>query len=359
MADFGFLVHPLSLEDVYKKYSFARKVSPNLVKSLIRRRPPFAIGEMKGIVSKTGKSVEGVIVAVPLLPEQFYEREEKKVLKKIAKAVRVAAEEGAKIVGLGAFTAIPGNGGLKLKDEVVVPITTGNTYTVAIAMESVLEGLKVMGKHPNDSVLAVFGATGSIGRTVSIILSKEFKKAILVGRDLKRLEEVSEEAHKEGAKEVEITTDLGRMREADAVVAVSGAVDAMIEPEMLKPGAVVCDVARPRDVSASVIKKRNDVLVIDGGVVSVPGHFYSTFELGLPAGKALACMAETMILSLEERHENYTIGKEITPEKVEEIQKLALKHGFKLGGFRSFEKELSMAKIEEIKQNAKISMGIS
>lgn len=359
MADFGFLVHPLSLDDVYRKYSFAKKVSPKLVKSLLRRRPPFAIGEMKGIVSETGRSVKGVIVAVPFLPEQFYELEEKKVLKKIARGVRVAAEEGAKIVGLGAFTAIPGNGGLDLKGKVTIPVTTGNTYTVAIAMDSVLEGLKVMDRNPKESVLAVFGATGSIGRTVSIILSREFKKSILVGRSMEKLEDVAREALENGEGEVETTTYLAKIKEADALVAVSSAVDAVIEPEMLKPGAVVCDVARPRDVSASVVKKRSDVLVIDGGVVSVPGSFHSTFKFGLPSGKALACMAETMILTLEERYEYFTLGKEITPEKVEEIRKLALKHGFQLGGFRSFEKELSMVKIEEIKQNAKMALKIS
>ncbi len=359
MADFGFLVHPLGLDDVYKKYSFAKKVSPKLVKSLLRRRPPFVIGEMRGIISETGKSVEGVIVAVPFLPEQFYELEEKKILKKITKAVKVAAEEGAKIVGLGAFTAIPGNGGLDLKGRVSIPVTTGNSYTVAIAMESVLEGLKVMGRNPEESVLAVFGATGSIGRTVSIILSREFKKSILVGRSKETLEDVAKAVRKSGGTEVETTTDLTKIKEADALVAVSSAVEAVIEPEMLKPGAVVCDVARPRDVSASVIKKRNDVLVIDGGVVSVPGNFHSTFEFGLPPGKALACMAETMILTLEGRYEYFTLGKEITPERVEEIQNLALKHGFRIGGFRSFEKELSIAKIEEIKRNAKMALKIS
>ena len=43
---------------------------------------------------------------------------------------------------------------------------------------------------------------------------------------------------------------------------------AIIEAEDLKPGAVVCDVARPRDVSKEVAQKRNDVLIIEGGVVS-------------------------------------------------------------------------------------------
>lgn len=360
MEKFAFLIHPMNIEDVYKKYAFARKFSPKVVKSLLRRRHPFVIGLMKGVESAIGVKAEGLMVVVPLLPEQFYDLDEEKVLKVIAKAVKVAAKEEAQIVGLGAFTAIPGDGGRKLKGKVKVPVTTGNTYTVAIAIDSVKEGLKVMGKELKDSTLAVFGASGSIGRTVSIILAGSFGHTILIGRSRERLENVADDTSRDNKDAmVTISTDIDDIRKADAVVTVSGAIDAVVKPEMLKPGAVVCDVARPRDVSETVLKVRNDVLVIDGGMVNVPGDFRMTFDIGIPKGKALACMAETMILSLEKRYEYYTLGKEITPEKVEEMRTLAAKHGFCLGSFRSFERELSPEAIEEIKKNAGLSAAIS
>ena len=43
-----------------------------------------------------------------------------------------------------------------------------------------------------------------------------------------------------------------------------------------------------------------------------------------------ACMAETIVLALENRFENYTIGRDIEWRKVKEIYKLGLKHGMKL-----------------------------
>lgn len=70
----------------------------------------------------------------------------------------------------------------------------------------------------------------------------------------------------------------------------------MIEPEHIKPGAVVCDVARPRDVSWRVHQQRDDVLVIEGGMVEVPCLVDFGFDFGFPPGKAFACMAETMAL---------------------------------------------------------------
>jgi predicted amino acid dehydrogenase len=41
-------------------------------------------------------------------------------------------------------------------------------------------------------------------------------------------------------------------------------------------------------------------------------------------------MAETMVLALEGRYENYSLGKEIQIDKVHEITKLARRHGFRL-----------------------------
>jgi predicted amino acid dehydrogenase len=72
------------------------------------------------------------------------------------------------------------------------------------------------------------------------------------------------------------------------------------------------------------------VLIISGGVVDVPGEVDFGFDFGLPPGKAYACMAETMVLALEGRHESYSLGKDVQLERVHEITQLARKHGFQL-----------------------------
>ena len=64
-------------------------------------------------------------------------------------------------------------------------------------------------------------------------------------------------------------------------------------------------------------------------------------------------MAETMALALEGRFEDYTIGKEITLERVNEITAIAEKHGFRLSGFRSFEREVTEEQIESVRRNAR------
>lgn len=63
----------------------------------------------------------------------------------------------------------------------------------------------------------------------------------------------------------------------------------------------------------------------------------------------MACMAETMILAMEERYENFTLGRNLRYEQVAEIDQLAKKHGFAVSGFRAFEKQLSDEKLESIR----------
>ena len=89
-------------------------------------------------------------------------------------------------------------------------------------------------------------------------------------------------------------------------------------------------------------------------MVDVPGPVNFHFNFGFPEGKAYACMAETMALALEGRCEDYTIGKDITLERVNEITAIAERHGFRLSGFRSFEREVTEEQIERVRRNCRI-----
>jgi hypothetical protein len=88
-------------------------------------------------------------------------------------------------------------------------------------------------------------------------------------------------------------------------------------------------------------------------MVDVPGPVNFHFNFGFPQGKAYACMAETMALALEGRFEDYTIGKDIKLERVNEITAMAEKHGFRLSGFRSFERAVTEEQLEAVRRNAR------
>ncbi|MBR5588724.1 MAG: SDR family NAD(P)-dependent oxidoreductase, partial [Phascolarctobacterium sp.] len=234
-----------------------------------------------------------------------------------------------------------------------------NSYTVATALQGTKEAVVLMGKRLNDCKAVIVGASGSIGAACARLLAKEVPHITLVARRLEPLEDLAEELlHKEQCQ-VEVTDDIKlALKDADIVLTVTSALDFLIEPEDLKPGAVVCDVARPRNVSKDVSLKRKDVLVIEGGIIKVPGDVNFRFNFGFPPKTSYACMAETMILAMEKRYESFSLGRTLDIEKVDLISKLATKHGFELAGFRNFERAITKSEIDEVMHYAVENLAI-
>ncbi|MDX1995419.1 MAG: shikimate dehydrogenase [bacterium] len=351
---FAFIIHPVTIKkDVARKFPLLGKIlTEGQINYFSRFFPPVYISEIHGIRSQeTGRELKGWLIACPFTPPTMMSLPVETVYNKIIACGHMAEKLGARILGLGAFTSVVGDGGVTIAERLDLPVTTGDSYTIIIAVDAIREAAHVMGLALRDATVAVVGATGAIGKTCAEILAGECAELRLVGRRAEALEEVRERCEGLGAL-VTASTDVASIYDADLVLTVTSAVHAVIEPRHLKPGAVVCDVARPRDVSKAVAAERDDVLVIEGGMVEVPGPVDFGFDFGFPARKAYACMAETMALALEGRYEDYTIGKDITLGQAQEIGGIARRHGFRLAGFRSFEKAVSDEAIAAVRERA-------
>jgi len=311
------------------------------------------VSHITGVRSAAGPEAEGWFVGCPLTPKQLANLPLDLVYRKINEAVKIAEDAGAKIIGLGAHTSVVGDGGITIAKNSKIAVTTGNSFTVATGIEGSLKAAEMMGIDPSEAKAAVVGAGGSIGWTCAQVLAKTCSAITLIDISQERLDDLKGKLSATARGTVEVTTDIASgIKDADIVITVSSAVNTIIEPMFIKRGAVVCDIARPRDVSTRVVEERDDVLVIEGGVVEIPGDVNFNFNFGFPPKTAYACMSETMMLALEGRYECFTLGKTVSLEQVEETQRLAKKHGFKLAGFRSFEKAVSEERIKQIRKNA-------
>ncbi len=351
---FAFIIHPIQIKkDVARKYPLLGKIlTEPQINFFSRFFPPVYLSEVNGIRSTTtGRELHGWLIACPFTPPTMMSLPVEMVYNKIVACGHMAEELGAKILGLGAYTSVVGDAGKTIANRLDIPVTTGDSYTVSMAVAAIREAARVMNIPMREATVAVVGATGAIGRTCAQLLAGESAELILVGRRIEPLEGLQAECTGLGAQ-VSASIDVSTIYNADLILAVTSDIHAVIEPQHLKPGAVVCDVARPRDVSRRVAAERDDVLVIEGGMVEVPGDPDFHFDFGFPPRKAYACMAETMALALEQRYEDYTIGKEITVAQVHEIDAIADRHGFKLSGFRSFEQPVTDAQIAAVRERA-------
>ena len=349
---FGFIIHPLNVADLARKrkYRIARYLPEAWAESALRMIKPMVISEITGVRSATGAEVTGVFIGCPLTARQLASGNAEQNTEMIIACGRLAEKQGAELVGLGAFTSIVGDAGITIARALDIGVTTGNSYTVATAIEGTIKAGEQVGIDPRRARAAILGATGSIGKVCAKLLIGQVGSLTLAARRRADLNELAAGLNGNGAV-VDVTTDLNEaLHDADLVIAVTSAVEAVVQPEMLKPGSVVCDVARPRDVSRKVAETRDDVLVIEGGAVAVPGEVDFHFNFGFPPRTSYACMAETMILALAGRTGDFSLGRDMLPEQVDEISALAREHGFGLAGFRSFERGVTEEQIARVRE---------
>src|SRR5579871_3652261 len=115
MQQFAFVIHPIDARrDVARKYPIAQYLPERLIEWLIKLHEPIVVADVVGIRSLTGEEARGWLIACPLTPRQMTTLPIDFVWKKLEQCGRIAQDQGAGIMGLGAFTSVVGDGGITL-----------------------------------------------------------------------------------------------------------------------------------------------------------------------------------------------------------------------------------------------------
>jgi predicted amino acid dehydrogenase len=328
MKTFAFIVHPISIKQVKDFWPPTRLMPDFLLKSLLKNTPPFKVSQIKRVRSIQGKETEGYFINCPLLPQQMLDLDEKFVLNKIIAGGHIAEKLGASILGLGGYTSVVADKGYSVAQNLKVPVTTGNTLTAW----SVFEAIYRFAKHKNidlkKSTLAVIGATGSIGSLCTRKFCDYVAKIIITARHRDKLERLKADIQRFYPINIIIGEDAHQVvKEADIVITTTSAPEAILSIEEFNPKSIVCDVSVPKNITTRE-NPNSDITVIDGGLIKLPYSADFGVDTGLPEDIIYACMAETMLLALEERWVSYSLGDNLNLDKMEEIADMAAKHGF-------------------------------
>ena len=201
-------------------------------------------------------------------------------------------------------------------------------------------------RYPNQD------GTGDIGSACARVFSSRVKKLIITGRTKENLRRLKGELSKQAkAKIVETTDNKAAVKESDIVIASASASASILDIGWFKPGAIICDVGYPKNVSYT-FNSRNDLFVFSGGLTKSPTPLNFPIDVGLPNSETLyGCFAEAIILALEKRYEKFSTGRgNITTENIEEIRFLGIKHGFEIADFFWGHEKIDEAMIERIKK---------
>jgi predicted amino acid dehydrogenase len=364
---FAFVIHPLS-QEYFKKVKpvamlsrAAGRGSLDAVEKVMAHSPPFVYSHVSGIESPDGVEAEGWLITVGGTPKQLLSHSPEFTYRRLLAAAKMAQKLGAQIMGLGAFTKVVGDAGVTVAKKAEIPITTGNSYSASAALWAAADAVRRLGLTPLDrkgkvkGKAMVIGATGAIGSACARLLAQAVDEVVLVSIESSKLLTLREDIMKQtpGARlHVAVLAD-EFLPEMDMIVtATSGAGKKVLDIMRVKPGCVITDVARPLDLPASDVAKRPDVLVIESGEIQLPGTEIKMRDIGLPKNVAYACLAETIVLALEGRFENFTIGRNIEWEKVKEIYKLGLKHGMHLAAISGVNGVFTDEDIAKVRERA-------
>ncbi len=365
VARFAFVIHPLSVDYIFNhpQLKYLRFLPKRWIERLVANMRPLYLSRITGVRSSaTGKEVEGYLLGLGATPRELMRRKPGFTYRRLIVASRMAQQRGADIMGLGAFTKVVGDAGMTVAYKSDIAITSGNSLTVVATLEAAKQAVIKMGAQDLTKGRAVvIGATGSIGAVCSRLIAQAIGDVVLVAPRAEKLIALKQtiEGETPGARVVIATDAAPHLADADLVVTTTTAIgQKVIDVLKLKPGCVVCDVARPPDVKEVDARLRPDVLVVESGEVLLPGEPNFGFDIGLPPGVAYACLAETAVLAMEERFESFTLGRNIEMEKVKEMYRLFKKHGLQLEGLRSFgryitDEEIAQKRVlaDEFRQN--------
>jgi len=269
----------------------------------------------------------------------------------------MAEKSGVGIVTLGGLTSMVGERlGRKINEDVDVAITTGNTLTAALAVEGVEKAAQLFEKSLGDLKVAVIGGTGDIGSACSRVLTQKVKQITVTGRSKVNLSLLQRELKRyKKAKVIASRDNKKAVNDADIVIASATTSSAILEMGWFKPGSIICDLGYPKNISYRETD-RKDIFVFSGGLASVPAPIDTGVNMGIPSSNVCyGCFCEVIILALEHRYENFSFGRgRITPEKMQEIRELGIKHGFHLAPFFWADKMIEEKFITEFKSAAKV-----
>jgi acetylornithine/succinyldiaminopimelate/putrescine aminotransferase/predicted amino acid dehydrogenase len=296
--------------------------------------PPLAevriVDEMPNLVTPRGATAHGRLYEIPMGAMAILEDPDR-ALTYIQQAVQQAVDWGAQIVGLGSMTGIVGGRGTVVAERSPIAVTTGNSLTAYTALQNVFETAAELNIDLAQETVAVVGIPGSIASVAATLIAPHCGRLILVGR---RASGPAQRLAKQLS--ADFLTDVPEALSQASIVVSATSSGSCIEQAWLQPGTLVVDVGVPTDVRGSAAE-RDDVLILTGGLIRVPEAIAQASPmLWFQHGMIPSCLSETMLLALEGREECFSLGRELSPEAVQEIGAIARSHGFDFTRLYSF-----------------------
>jgi fatty aldehyde-generating acyl-ACP reductase len=315
------------------------------IKDILPWIPPRAVChvEVGSIVNKktVGATARGLYIDSFIPPDRLEAAYVHENVARVRAAAACAIKAGAKIVSLGGFSSILIEGNFdQLPGRHGTVFTTGNTLTVGFIVQGIKKMCALEGRNLPRSTLLIVGATGDVGSGCARCLAPLVRRVLLSARNPERLRRLAAELQGNGVQ-VEIATDLLEndiqrfSAEADIIICAASLASPSLLLGRIASDAIVCDAGYPKNLSPNA--QMPGARIFYGGLGQITGglrfapDFHGILNRHPFPDVVHGCLLEGMALALEGRFEPFSHGRGfITPERVEEMETIAARHGIYL-----------------------------
>lgn len=309
MAACAFIVHPLSPGQ--RRLFGARLADP----AILRGRAGNRVAEIARLRVPTRSAAVTVhVVMVPDLPADLV-RDQRRALRLLIEASRIAEQLGARAIGLGSALAVVAGRGAALQEHTSLPVTTGHAATAwcCAALTRAASG---------DEPIGVLGFQGTVGDAVSQLLRP---KRVLVDA----AGAASERRARRLGLEPMAREDLLRIARVVVGASTTGPI---LEPGDLHPGTVLVDLANPPSIAPG--PPSPGVTALTGETLRWPhridGRFWGRIWRRVAAYEgrsAYACLAEPIAMAATGSH-GWSHGRRLDLDAVRDCGRTLTDLGF-------------------------------
>jgi predicted amino acid dehydrogenase len=301
MRSFAFLLHPSNSAQLRSLWPWSWLIP-------LKDNQSIKVFPLPNIPSSQGKVVSGYLLGLPLVTQQLLELKPESLKEKLCAAVGIAKRLNVAILGIsGMLSSLLAGQERSGLGRLEIPLTNGNVFTAWSVFEAVYRIAKLKGLNLSECQVCIIAQNKQIGSLCAHRLAA-YTKNIILADTQENLPQALEDAQ--------------------IVINADTALEQIIASD-LKSNVIICNIL-PCMVDPKKRKLRPDITFMQAGLIKLPYSIKLAINLGLPRGIVCAALGETLLLALEERFSDYSLGENINPDKVEEIADIAVRHGFEV-----------------------------
>ncbi|MBN2158234.1 MAG: hypothetical protein JW807_02475 [Spirochaetes bacterium] len=349
-GDFAHLAHYGLRDDLNRECWFIGKMPEKKRERWFRHSYP-VVNEL--VIRIDGRPLLGWIIFIANSTEQLL-RDGKLRHKKIMQAASLADRLGARRAAMAGLVASFAEGGKHLSERLPdIGFTTGHAYTIGNILQIAGIACSRTGLDLGSARIAVVGAAGSIGSGCAKLLAARGARRLLLVEMLsfasqKKLEGLKEELLKINDRlDIALSVKMEAIAHADLIIVATNSPTSVVPARLLKKGAIVIDDSFPKNVSRTVMSRRRDIVLVEGGAVSVPVSTDIDSARNMPdlmdapltrllsCKETYGCFAEILTLAMTDHTGNYGLGT-AEPALAGDIMERAEKIGFRPAPLQCF-----------------------